>query len=116
MVSTCRYCVASTGIPPVSRRRVRRLSQGRGSGDPRRRRFVPLGASEATFTLSYSGRYSVPRNANMRTYFCLNFSWTRRCGGVSSSALFSEASCIPGRGSTRQGVVRWIGLSFSYFS
>lgn len=79
MVSTCRYCVASTGIPPVSRRRVRRLSQGRGSGDPRRRRFVPLGASEATFTLSYSYRYSVPRNANMRTYFCLNFSWTRRC-------------------------------------
>lgn len=26
-------------------------------------------------------------------------------GGVSSSALLSEASCIPGRGSTRQGVV-----------
>ena len=32
VVSACRYYAASTGIPPVSRRRERRLSQGRSDG------------------------------------------------------------------------------------
>lgn len=81
MVSTCRYYVASTGIPPVSRRRVRRLSQGRGSGDPRRRRFVPLGASEATFTLSCSVK--------------TEYHETRTCVRISDIIIAGRGACRP---------------------
>ena len=38
-----------------------------------------IGGLRSDFHPVLFGKDSIPRNTNMCTYFCFNFSWTRRC-------------------------------------